>query len=160
MHSVVEFVNEFADAARKAAGEQHAAYPDAAKLLAWAAPLPDVDCLVAAANAIHPVFISEAPTRERLNALLRSLRPTPVAVTDGLRWAVDDPGDVLPAALTTAVLAWLLRHGPDRLGTCRGANCVDVYADSSPAGRRRFCSTTCLNRYKVAAHRRRAAGGG
>lgn len=158
MHGVVEFVNEYADAARDAAGEQHDAYPAAAELLTWTEPLPDVDGLVAAANALHPVFAADAHTRDHLNELLRALRPTPVATTDGLRWTVGDPADVLPAALATAVLAWLLRHGPNRLGTCRGANCIDVYADASPAGRRRFCSTTCLNRHKVAAHRRRAAG--
>ncbi|MCR3719384.1 CGNR zinc finger domain-containing protein [Prauserella flava] len=158
MHDVVEFVNEYADAARDAAGEQHTAYPDAAELLTWTGPLPDVDGLVAAANAIHPVFAAGTSARERLNDRLRDLRPTPVAAVDGLRWTVDHPTDTLSAALATTVLAWLLRHGPDRLGTCRGANCVDVYADASPAGRRRFCSTTCLNRHKVAAHRRRAAG--
>lgn len=159
MRGVVEFVNEFADAARDAAGEQHTAYPDAAELLTWTGPLPDVDGLVAAANAIHPLFAAD-PSAERLNELLQSLRPTPVAAADGLRWAVDDPADLLPAALATTVLAWLLRHDPGRLGTCGASNCVDVYADSSPAGRRRFCSTTCLNRHKVAAHRRRAAGAG
>lgn len=158
MRDVVEFVNEFSDAAREAAGEQHTRYPDAAELLVWTAPLPGIDGLVEAANAIHPLFAASGSTRERLNELLRSLRPTPVATADGLRWTVDDPADVLLTALATAVLAWLLRHGPDRLGTCGGADCADVYADSSPAGRRRFCSTTCLNRHKVAAHRRRAAG--
>lgn len=160
MRDVVAFVNEFADAAREAAGQQHTPHPDAAELLTWTAPLPDIDGLVAAANAIHPLFAAGTATHEHLNDLLLSLRPVPVATADGLRWAVDDPGDVLVAALAAAVLAWLLRHEPDRLGTCRGANCVDVYADSSPAGRRRFCSTTCLNRHKVAAHRRRAAGTG
>lgn len=158
MRGVVEFVNEFADATRDAAGEQHTAYPDAAELLAWTGPLPALDGLVAAAGAIHPLFAAGASARQRVNELLRSLRPTPVAAADGLRWAVDDPADLLPTALATTVLAWLLRHDPDRLGTCGATNCVDVYADSSPAGRRRFCSTTCLNRHKVAAHRRRAAG--
>ncbi|MGH3466818.1 MAG: CGNR zinc finger domain-containing protein [Thermocrispum sp.] len=42
-----------------------------------------------------------------------------------------------------------MNNGQARLG----------YADVSPACRRRFCSSTCLNRHKVAAYRQRVSKG-
>ena len=158
---VVAFVNEYADPPREAAGEQETPYPDPAPLLAWPGdlPLPAGGDLVKAANAVFPVFAAAREGRafDELNALLRAVRPLPVAAPGGLRWTVGDPADVLPAALATCLLAWLMTHGQARLGTCHAARCVDVYTDSSPAGQRRFCSATCLNRHKVAAYRRRAS---
>src|ERR687893_781219 len=35
--------------------------------------------------------------------------------------------------------------------------CADVYVDTSPAGRRRFCCLTCQNRARAAAFRQRHA---
>lgn len=161
MSRVVEFVNEYADRPRAVAGEQEMPYPDAAEVLAWSGRLPvcAVGDLVAAANAAYRVFSSAPDGRafEELNALLRSARPSPVATESGLRWTVDAPGEVLPAALATCLLEWLMNHEQARLGTCEAAKCVDVYADVSPAGRRRFCSSTCLSRHKVAAYRRRSS---
>lgn len=157
---VVEFVNEYAEATRAAAGEQEMPYPNAADVLAWPDQLPvsSVHALVAAADATFPVFTSAHLGRalEELNSLLQPLRPAPVATEAGLRWAVDRPAEVLPVALGTCLLEWLTKHEQDRLGTCQASKCVDVYADASPAGRRRFCSSTCLNRHKVAAHRQRS----
>jgi predicted RNA-binding Zn ribbon-like protein len=161
MSRVVEFVNEYADPAREAADEQGLAYPDAVEVLQWTGPVPvpAVGELVAAANAIFRVFASanEGRALDELNELLRSARLTPVATESGLSWTVETPEDVFPAALVTCLLAWLMRYGPDRLGTCQAVKCVDVYADASPAGRRRFCSSTCLNRHKVAAYRQRSS---
>ncbi|MDI2026975.1 CGNR zinc finger domain-containing protein [Saccharopolyspora sp. TS4A08] len=148
---LVEFVNEFADEPRAAAGEQAAPYPDVVSVLGWSASGDPV----ASANALFRVFAAERPLAE-LNGLLRALRPVPVMTGQGLTWAVESSGDVLPAALSTCLLGWLLHHDESRLGTCQAARCVDVYADASPTGRRRFCSPTCLNRHKVAAHRARA----
>ncbi|RZQ65150.1 CGNR zinc finger domain-containing protein [Amycolatopsis suaedae] len=149
MGRVVEFVNEHADRPRVVADEQDMPYPEMA--------VPSGD-LVPAANAAFEVFAAAPDGRafERLNDLLRAARPLPVATEAGLRWTVDAPENVLPAALGACLLEWLVNHGQERLGTCHGAKCVDVYADASPAGRRRFCSSTCLNRHKVAAYRQRA----
>lgn len=113
--------------------------------------------LVEAANAVFRVFsmAHEGRALEELNDLLRFVRPTPVVTESGLRWKVETAGEVLPAALAACLLEWLMNHEQDRLGTCHASKCVDVYADASPAGRRRFCSSTCLNRHKVAAYRQR-----
>lgn len=157
---VVEFVNEYAEDTRVVAGEQEMPYPDATDVLAWPGSLPahSIDDLVVAADATFPVFSSAQDGRaiEELNSLLQFVRPAPIATEAGLRWAVDRPADVLPAALGTCLLEWLTRHEQVRLGTCHASKCVDVYADASPAGRRRFCSSICLNRHKVAAHRQRS----
>ncbi|MEO3827745.1 CGNR zinc finger domain-containing protein [Actinomadura sp. B10D3] len=159
MSRVVEFVNEYADRPRAAAGEQEMPYAEAADLLEWPdrAPLPTTSELTAAANATFGVFSAAHDGRafEELNGLLRTARPTPVASESGLRWTVETASAILPAALGTSLLDWLGNHDQTRLGTCHGSNCVDVYADESPAGRRRFCSSTCLSRHKVAAYRRR-----
>lgn len=159
---VVEFVNEYAEHPRAAAGEQEAPYPDGAATLGWPhhLPAPAVDELVASADATFRVFSSahEGGAFDELNDLLRSARPTPLATASGLRWTVESARDVLPAALGTCLLDWLVHHEQARLGTCAASKCVDVYADASPAGRRRFCSSTCLNRHKVAAHRQRSTG--
>ena len=47
-------------------------------------------------------------------------------------------------------------HG-DRLGTCEATDCGRVFVDLSKNASRRFCSTTCQNRVKAAAFRRRRA---
>jgi predicted RNA-binding Zn ribbon-like protein len=47
-----------------------------------------------------------------------------------------------------------------RLGTCEAERCDRVYVDTSKNGTRRFCSTTCQNRTKVAAYRRRRGQSG
>jgi predicted RNA-binding Zn ribbon-like protein len=158
---VVDFVNEYADPPRVAAGEQETPYPDPADVLAWPGRLPiaAVGDLVAAANVTFQVFSSAADGHAlaELNNLLRAARPSPVATESGLRWTVDAPGEVLPAALGTCLLEWLMNHQQARLGTCHASKCVDVYTDASPAGRRRFCSSTCLNRHKVAAYRQRSS---
>ncbi|WP_139274103.1 CGNR zinc finger domain-containing protein [Saccharopolyspora flava] len=160
MTRVVEFVNEYADLPRAAADELETPYPNATEILAWPGhlPIPDTDDLVATANATFQVFSSaqDGHAFQELNDLLQSARPLPVASESGLCWTVEARTEVLPAALATCILQWLLNHEQARLGTCHGAKCVDAYADASPAGKRRFCSSTCLNRHKVAAYRQRA----
>ena len=59
-----------------------------------------------------------------------------------------------------ALDAATLLGGPDRdrLRICPGANCGGRFVDSSPAGRRRWCSmAVCGNRSKAAKHRDRSA---
>ena len=46
-------------------------------------------------------------------------------------------------------------HGWERIGTCIGRDCVDVYIDQHGRSPRRYCSVTCLNRGKVRAYRAR-----
>jgi predicted RNA-binding Zn ribbon-like protein len=70
---------------------------------------------------------------------------------------VESADDVVLAAAALALRDHLLRHPDDRLGTCHGQRCADVFVDASPSRQRRFCSVTCQNRARVAAFRRRHA---
>jgi predicted RNA-binding Zn ribbon-like protein len=45
----------------------------------------------------------------------------------------------------------------NRLGTCDSDDCDRVFLDVSKNASRRFCSTTCQNRIKAGAFRRRQA---
>lgn len=51
--------------------------------------------------------------------------------------------------------AVVCEHGLGRTGICAAEGCDRVYADTSRAGRRRFCSEACANRTNVAAFRAR-----
>jgi hypothetical protein len=161
---VVDLVNEYADTPRQVAGESGHAYPG----LPWLPPnvgdgVSDdgLAPVVTVANAAFHVFrLAEAgdEIHAALNAVLDDARPWPRALGHRQEWAVRRPMQRLPAAVGLALLGWATTRGPERLGLCRADRCSDVFADASPAGRRRFCSAVCLNRHKVRAHRLRATG--
>lgn len=163
MDWVVNLVNEYADLTRAAAGEQDQPYPEMSSPEPGDCELPSVSCRYAVrlANELHEVFKAthlHEPEAPALNAIFRRTRPWPQLETgSATTWTVDamDPEGVVAAAAALALLQFLQQHGPNRLGLCAATSCVDVYADNSPAGQRRFCSNTCLNRHKVAAHRSR-----
>ena len=54
-----------------------------------------------------------------------------------------------------ALLADSAVHG---LGLCDEEHCVDVFVDRSRRNNRRFCTTTCQVRSRVARHRARSVG--
>ena len=61
--------------------------------------------------------------------------------------------------LTAAGLAHVIDDGgSERLRACGRAGCGVVFVDTSRNGSRRFCSTACQNRVKVAAYRSRSRG--
>jgi hypothetical protein len=119
------------------------------------------------ADLLHPVFADPAPARTAavLSSLLAASRVRPaLTVDDGgeLRaaWEVPDPRKALVAAAAVTLRSELAARDPARFGTCAAHGCGDVYVDTSPGARRRFCSLTCQNRERVAAFRRRRAAGG
>ncbi|HEU5029439.1 MAG TPA: CGNR zinc finger domain-containing protein [Spirillospora sp.] len=69
------------------------------------------------------------------------------------------PSSRLPDRFRATTLMHLaelvVEHGIDRTGVCDAEGCDRVYADTSRAGRRRFCSEGCANRTNVAAFRAR-----
>ncbi|CNE73262.1 conserved protein containing a Zn-ribbon-like motif%2C possibly RNA-binding [Mycobacterium tuberculosis] len=77
----------------------------------------------------------------------------------GLHMHYAPPSSRLPDrfhATTLMNLAELVvEHGLGRTGVCAAGGCDRVYADTSRAGRRRFCSEACANRTNVAAFRAR-----
>ncbi|WP_243711305.1 CGNR zinc finger domain-containing protein [Actinomadura sp. KC216] len=80
----------------------------------------------------------------------------------GLHMHYAPPSSRLPdrfRATTLMNLAELIvEHGLTRTGVCAADGCDRVYADTSRAGRRRFCSESCANRTNVAAFRARRRG--
>ncbi|HEX7824325.1 MAG TPA: CGNR zinc finger domain-containing protein [Mycobacterium sp.] len=123
--------------------------------------------LLALAQAARPVFVaSDAGDGDAaaasVNALLTCYRPTPtLAQHDDEPWhlhfhgpARSDPsgwGGGVAVALATVIGS----EYADRLGVCAAPTCDRVFVDVSRNGTRRFCSETCQNRVKVAAHRAR-----
>ena len=161
---VVDLVNHYAVRARAAAGDEAKGYRPLHEVLApLAAQLGECSAgeLQALADAAYEVFVAAEEGRDVapvVNALLAPAGPTPVLAADGdVAWEVPEGRSPLRGALGVTLLDWVHTRGPERLGVCGGSRCADAFADSSPAGRRKFCSASCLNRHKVAEHRRRAA---
>ena len=133
-----------------------------------AGPAPDDAAVVAAADAVHPVFAASRPAEHarRLDGLLSTLGVAPrVEVRDGadglaLGWAVPRRDDRLTAALAVALLPAPAGPPPvraPRLGVCGADDCADVFADVSPRQDRAYCSPRCQARDRARA--RRARGG-
>jgi hypothetical protein len=167
---VSRLVNGWGTVPRAEAGESQLPYPSV-KALADA-DLPErllatltEDALCATADLLFPVFAAtgSAARVDAGNALLvrAGVRPALQLRNDRIEraWLAGDSTDGaewLLAAAAIAVHEQLADRDPDRLGTCAGDRCADVYVDVSPAGRRRFCSVTCQTRARVAAFRRRS----
>lgn len=99
---------------------------------------------------------------EAVNALLRATRAEPWLVRRGEEpWHLyfGDPGRETAerwlADLATAVAMLAGGDGLPRLRRCAADRCDLVFLDTTKPGTRRFCSTACQNRTKVAAYRAR-----
>lgn len=148
---------------------------DAQHLLGSADPA----AVVPVADRIFAVVAAAAAAREAeaaalLNALLADGAPQPrVALHDGAvraTWAqpsARDPSahspsahgstDALLAACALALREAVVAAGTTaRLGVCDAHRCADVFVDASRGTTRRYCSSTCSSRAKVAAFRARA----
>lgn len=156
---VVELVNEFSDPTRAAAGEQDEPYPELPDPAGhFAGQRRKTAELVRAANELHAIFDAAergVPPDDPINAILDRARPWQRATPAGTGFAVTDVHSVLPAACALALLEWIAARGTPAIGVCDGARCVDVFADASAAGRRRYCSATCSSRHRVAQYRER-----
>lgn len=164
--AVVDFVNHYSVRARRAAQDEDKGYRSLDEVLGPVAQdLPPfaVEKLHTLADDAYEVFVRSEHDEDvtaAVNDLLAPAGPTPRLGTDGqIAWEVADGRATLRAALGVGLLDWVHVRGADRLGLCEGVRCADAFADSSPAGRKKFCSAGCLNRHKVAEHRRRAAAG-
>ncbi len=128
----------------------------------------DVPGFVALAEHLREIFtqlhqgdIDAAASR--LNDLLAEHPAHPHLANDNGRWRLHHhPIDAAVVPMATAVcaegMARMIGAGADnRLGTCSSDDCDRVFLDESKNASRRFCSTTCQNRVKAAAFRRRQA---
>ncbi|MEA2002792.1 MAG: CGNR zinc finger domain-containing protein [Actinomycetota bacterium] len=151
--SVVDLINEYAEATRTVAGEAGMAYP----------PLDFLDTLdalpaesVALADDLHRVFAEAHHATELLNQLADQYGLNHRLTSDGrLTWRRPATSSRLTTAATATLISFLDQHGSDRLGTCDAHACVDVYIDTSQARARSYCSTKCHSRARVARWRAR-----
>jgi predicted RNA-binding Zn ribbon-like protein len=97
-----------------------------------------------------------------VNRLLAHAQTPPVLSNhDGSRWHLHLTGDDAPwadwlAAVTGLGLARLLAEdGLTRLGRCAAPGCARAFAGGPRNHARRYCSTTCASRARVAAFRAR-----
>ena len=165
---LVDLVNGWGTTPRLEAGEQDWPYPPLNRLTGrLGVPLPaEPDTHEAAtqvADRLHPVFAAHnaAERVSLVNQLLADSNVRPFLSQPPLDsracWLVDVPEAGPLAAAAVALRAQLAAHAPDRLGTCTGTRCADIYIDASPGGHRRFCSITCQNRARIANFRSRRA---
>ena len=89
----------------------------------------------------------------------------PHLAKDAGRWRLHHhpvDADLVPmcTSICAEALARMIGAGhDDRLGTCQSPECDRAFVDLSKNASRRFCSTTCQNRVKAAAFRRRRLDG-
>ena len=151
--SVVEFINEYADAPRAAAGESGKPYPQLEILESCGATLAQS---VALANDLYRVFAEPGDASELLNQFADQQHLNHRLASDGrLVWMRLATSDRATAAATAALIDFVGRQRSDRFGMCDADACVDVYIDSSQAKNRSYCSDTCHTRTRVARWRAR-----
>ena len=165
---LVELVNGWGSTPRLEAGEQDWPYPPRDRLLDQLGVSPDAvpeadAALVIIADQLHPIFATDdcAARATRINELLAltKVRPALRELRHRLQagWFIDNSRHALLAGAAVALRDHLADNPKNRLGTCAGRRCADVYVDTSPSGHRRYCSLTCQNRARVAAYRSRHA---
>jgi predicted RNA-binding Zn ribbon-like protein len=74
-------------------------------------------------------------------------------------WVSEHAGgiELVQSACAVSLAEMVTRQGWNRIGTCAGRDCVDVFIDDRGRTARRYCSPSCLNRAKVRAYRAREA---
>jgi predicted RNA-binding Zn ribbon-like protein len=103
---------------------------------------------------------AQAAAIREVNRVLRS-RPTPRldSAPNGVDVCHDheaDPLDDAFAQLAEPLVREIATGRPERLRVCANDECGEVFFDTSPTGRRRWCEmASCGNRAKAARHRAR-----
>jgi predicted RNA-binding Zn ribbon-like protein len=168
---VVAFVNEYGTEPRREANEQLEPYPPLSALgehdAALAVGLTEAQ-LVSLADSLHRVFAASSRSKaaQSLNELLEESNPVPrVRSSESAEsyekfWRVRArAASVSPLMASCALTLIDVLGGPWRFGLCEASACADVFVDRSPGRQRRYCSSPCQNRSKVAAFRRRQKQG-
>jgi predicted RNA-binding Zn ribbon-like protein len=167
----VDLVNALAGAPDVPAG-----LPDIAAVVAIDPPsvaqldAADVPGFVALAQRLREIFADLDhgdldAAASRLNELLAQHPATPHLAKEAGQWRLHHhPVDASLVPMWTSIcaegVARLVGSGNgERFGTCERPGCGRVFLDLSKNASRRFCSTTCQNRVKTAAYRRRRGPG-
>jgi hypothetical protein len=133
---------------------------------AGAADLRDALAARDAFNAVFDAAPAETPLAARLNAMLATSARPRLAAHAGvpLHLHVDAPdstwGGWLEASGAMGLALLVAEHGAGVLGRCAAGDCRDALLRTGAGPARRFCSTTCASRVRVAAHRARQGRSG
>ncbi|WP_344311673.1 CGNR zinc finger domain-containing protein [Fodinicola feengrottensis] len=127
----------------------------------------DLAQLRLAAQALATVFRADstAAAAERLNELFHAYAGPPrLTAHDNTGWhlhidAEDDGpwGRWLLTSSAWALATLLAQHQTPPGGQCAAPDCERPYVNAGNGGPRRFCSSKCATRVRVANHRRRAS---
>ncbi|MEV7413953.1 CGNR zinc finger domain-containing protein [Streptomyces sp. NPDC089919] len=129
---------------------------DAAELRAAAARMgallaePDADRAAAALNALF----EECGARPRLTRHQGHAWHLHVDRGEDAGW-----GEWFLASGALALAGILTEYGRVTWGTCAATGCGAYFLGTGPGSARRYCSTACASRERVAAHRRRLRAG-
>lgn len=159
---VIWFINEFADETRRLSGETGGPYPGLDEHRGTPAGLLDVDeaaCVMAANKAFAVARAGPDLTAiaRALGALFAGDHDVSPTIIDGeivLTFGSADEPD-LDAEIGRRLVDLLADSTVHGLGLCDEHHCVDVFVDRSRRRNRRFCTTTCQVRARVARHRAR-----
>jgi predicted RNA-binding Zn ribbon-like protein len=110
---------------------------------------PDVD---AAAERLNEL-LAECAARPRLTRHGGHPWHLHVDRADDTAW-----GEWFITSSALALAQLLSERGRLAWGECASPGCAALFLDSGPGSPRRFCSTTCATRTRVAAHRARRSG--
>lgn len=136
-----------------------------ADLTALAFPEREAEALRAAAPRITAVLTE--PDADRAAAALNEIlaehaSPPRLLRHGGHDWHLhvdrgDDSGwaEWFLASSALALAQLLSDRGRPAWGACAGSGCLALFLDTGPGSARRYCSTTCATRARVAAHRER-----
>lgn len=160
---VIWFINEFADETRRLSGETGGSYPRLDNHHGTPACFVDLDetaCVTAANKAFAVVEASPDLTAiaSALEALFAGKHDVSPTMVDGeIVLIFGTAGELeLEAEIGRRLVALLADSAVRGLGLCDEDHCVDVFVDRSRRHNRRFCTTTCQVRSRVARHRARS----
>ena len=131
-------------------------------------PPAAVESLRAAAARLTAVLVETDTDRaaELLNGILAEHATPPRLLRHGGHgWHLhvdrgDDSewGEWFLASGALALAQLMSERGRPAWGECAASGCRGLFLDTGPGSARRYCSSTCASRARVAAHRRRLRG--
>lgn len=117
-----------------------------------------------AAHALRAIAETDsvAEACEQLNNVLAGCRPPRLTAHAATPWHLHidshdsaDWGEWFLASSAMALAITIAETQQPPLGICQAPDCDNVFVTHSPGRPRRYCSTTCSTRARVAAHRSR-----
>ncbi|WP_182347835.1 CGNR zinc finger domain-containing protein [Tomitella gaofuii] len=108
-------------------------------------------------DAIQALVRGHDEATTALQELMDSTILTPDVTPAGIRWGLDAPADMVPAARIAQAWSTVSEARPGRLKACANEECNLFLIDRTRPGTAKWCSmAVCGNRMKARAHASRA----